>query len=152
MGEGQEGVAGAIEGVKKPTQKRAPRPRRPAGEDPSGTPSKDSIFVANLPFSVKDTELGDLFKEKGVNVVETHVVLTRWGRRRSKGYAFVNVGSEAEQQKAIAALDGFEIDDGKGGKRAIAVKVAVDGQGDFEDKENAEPAAANGTEALVAAA
>ena len=110
-------------------------------------PSKTSVFVANLPFSVKDSDLTTLFTEKGINVVETRVVLARWGRRRSKGYAFVNVGSEAEQQKAISALHGYEIDDGKGNKRDIAVKVAVDGQDEKEeDKENAAPAAAAAAE------
>ena len=110
-------------------------------------PSKESVFVANLPFSVKDADLSALFTEKGITVIETRVVLTRWGRRRSKGYAFVNVGSEEEQQKAIDALHGYEIDDGKGTKRAIAVKVAVDGQTEKEeDKENAEPAAAAAAE------
>lgn len=137
-----EDTGAASEGAEKAKKKRTPKPRRPAGEDPVGMPSKTSVFVANLPFSVKDADLTTLFNEKGINVVETRVVLARWGRRRSKGYAFVNVGTEEEQQKAISAFDGYEIDDGKGNKRAIAVKVAVDGQAEKdEDKENVEPAA-----------
>jgi RNA recognition motif-containing protein len=40
--------------------------------------------------------------------------------RKSKGYGFVDVGDEAEQKKAIEALEGKEF-----GGRAIAVKIAV---------------------------
>ena len=151
---GAEGAATTTEGEggEKLKKKRAPKPRRPAGEDPVGMPSKTSVFVANLPFSFKDSDLSALFTEKDITVVEARVVLTRWGRRRSKGYAFVNVGTEEEQQKAISALHGYEIDDGKGTKRAIAVKVAVDGQTEKdEDKENAEPAAAAAEEVSAAA-
>lgn len=62
-----------------------------------------------------------MFTEAGINVTSAHVVLRRWGRpRKSKGYGFVDVGSEEEQQKAITALEGKEVDG-----RNITVKVAV---------------------------
>ena len=45
----------------------------------------------------------------------------RFGRpRRSKGYGFVDVGTEEEQQKALEAFAGKEVNG-----REIAVKVAV---------------------------
>ena len=78
-----------------------------------------------------------LFQDSGIDAKEEGI---HSGRRRSKGYAFVNVGNEAEHQKAIEALNGKKLEDGKGNERAIAVKVAVDGQGEGEDKENAAPA------------
>ncbi|KAL4076022.1 hypothetical protein J3A83DRAFT_4157535 [Scleroderma citrinum] len=100
---------------------RAPRPSRPVGEDPVGEPSKTMLFVANLGFNIDDEGLSALFTEAGINVISARVVRTRWGRpRRSKGYGFVDVGSEDEQQKAIEALQGKEV-----GGRAIAVKIAV---------------------------
>jgi len=100
---------------------RAPRLPRPAGETPTGEPSKNMLFVANLGFSVDDAALANLFTEAGINVLSARVVRWRWGHpRKSKGYGFVDVGSEEEQNKGIAALDGKEIN-----TRPIVVKVAV---------------------------
>lgn len=100
---------------------RAPRPPRPAGEDPVGEPSKTMLFVANLGFNIDDDSLSALFTEAGINVVSARVVRRKFGRpRRSKGYGFVDVGSEEEQQKAIEAIQGKEI-----GGRVIAVRIAV---------------------------
>lgn len=100
---------------------RTYRPSRAAGEDPVGEPSKTTLFVANLGFSVDDDALSALFTEAGVNVVSARVVRRRWGTpRRSKGYGFVDVGTEEEQAKAIEAVQGKEV-----GGRPIAVKIAV---------------------------
>jgi len=104
--------------VRKP---REPRPPRPAGEDPAGEPSKTMLFVANLGFNVDDAALAALFTEAGINVVSARIVRRRYGQpRKSKGYGFVDVGGEAEQVKAIQALEGKDV-----GGRPIAVKVAV---------------------------
>jgi len=104
--------------VRKP---RNPRSSRPAGEDPAGEPSKTMLFVANLGFTVDDAGLSTLFTEAGIQVISARVVRRRWGQpRKSKGYGFVDVGSEEDQAKAIAALEGKEI-----GGRPIAVKIAV---------------------------
>ena len=101
-----------------------PRQPRPVGEDPVGEPSKTMLFVANLGFNIDDEGLSALFTEAGINVLSARVVRRRWGHpRRSKGYGFVDVGSEEEQQKAIDALQGKEI-----GGRIIAVKIAVNTQ------------------------
>lgn len=100
---------------------REPRPPHPSGETPAGEPSKNMLFVANLGFSVDDDTLANLFTEAGINVLSARVVCWRWGRpRKSKGYGFVDVGSEEEQNKGIAALNGKEFND-----RPIVVKVAV---------------------------
>ncbi|KAF8803703.1 RNA-binding domain-containing protein [Phlegmacium glaucopus] len=113
----------ATEGPKKTRirKPRTPRPPRPAGEDPAGEPSKSVLFVANLGFTVDDAGLSALFTEAGIQVVNARIVRRRWGQpRKSKGYGFVDVGSEEEQKKAIAALEGKDI-----GGRPIAVKIAV---------------------------
>jgi len=114
---------GEVTEAKKPRVRkpRTPRPTRPAGEDPVGEPSKTMLFVANLGFTVDDAGLSALFTEAGIQVTSARVVRRRWGQpRKSKGYGFVDVGSEEEQIKAIAALEGKDI-----GGRPIAVKVAV---------------------------
>jgi RNA recognition motif-containing protein len=100
---------------------KTPRPARPAGEDPTGEPSKNMLFVANLGFNIDDAGLHTLFTDAGINVVSARIVRRRWGQpRKSKGYGFVDVGDESQQQKAIDALQGKEI-----GGRIIAVKIAV---------------------------
>lgn len=75
----------------------------------------------------------EIFTDAGINVVSARVVQRRWGARRSKGFGFVDVGNEEEQQKAIAHFAPAEAQDGETapvGKevdgRHIAVKVAVD--------------------------
>jgi len=109
--------------VRKP---RPPRAVRPPGEDPAGEPSKTMLFVANLGFTVDDAGLSTLFTEAGIQVVSARIVRRRWGQpRKSKGYGFVDVGSEEEQVKAIAALEGKDI-----GGRPIAVKIAVNSSHD----------------------
>jgi len=97
-----------------------PRPRRPIGEDPVGEPSKTMLFVANLGFNIDDEGLSALFTDADIDVVSARVVRRRWEPRKSKGYGFVDVGSEEQQQKAIEALQGKEV-----GGRTIAVKIAV---------------------------
>ncbi|KAI5120513.1 hypothetical protein M0805_000098 [Coniferiporia weirii] len=125
----------ATEGEKKksPKPKRTPKPRRPAGEEPTGEQSKTTLFVANLPFTLDDAELGKIFSDEGFTVVSARVVRRRWGHpRRSKGYGFVDVGDETSQLKAIEVLQGKELEGG----RQIAVKVAVDAH--HEDEKAAE--------------
>ena len=79
------------------------------------------LFVANLGFNIDDAGLSALFTEAGIKVISARIVRRRFGQpRKSKGYGFVEVGDEAEQQKAISALQGKEV-----GGRNIAVKVAV---------------------------
>ncbi|KAI0049561.1 RNA-binding domain-containing protein [Auriscalpium vulgare] len=125
------------EAAKQPRKKRAPRPPRAAGEEPVGEPSQTVLFVANLGFNVDDAGLTALFTDAGIKVNSARIVRRRWGRpRKSKGYGFVDVGDEAEQKKAIEALEGKEV-----GGRPIAVKIAVNAQVEEEEKAEAEAAA-----------
>jgi RNA recognition motif-containing protein len=59
--------------------------------------SKTAVFVANLPFSVKDEDLKDFFKDN--NAKTAHVVVTR--NNRSRGYGFVDFDNEKDQKDAI---------------------------------------------------
>lgn len=90
------------------------------------------LFVANLGFSVDDAGLAALFTEAGLEVVSARIVRRRWQPRRSKGYGFVDVGSEENQKKAIEALEGKEV-----AGRPIAVKIAVNTPKEHEDAEDA---------------
>jgi len=116
--------------VKTPKAKPA-KPVRPIGEAPEGEPSKTMLFVANLGFTVDDAALSELFTSAGISVTSARVVRRRWGQpRRSKGYGFVDVGSEDEQKKALELLQGKEV-----GGREIAVKIAVNSQEQHETPE-----------------
>jgi RNA recognition motif-containing protein len=80
---------------------RAFRNRRPPTKRPQNIEdrvlSKTAVFVANLPFGVKDEELLQFFKDN--NAKTAHVVVTRNGR--SRGYGFVDFDSEIDQSNAI---------------------------------------------------
>lgn len=129
-----EPAAPTSEGESKPARRKRPsRPRRATDEEPTGEPSKSVLFVANLGFNIDDVALNELFTEAGINVVSARIVRRQYGRpRKSKGYGFVDVGNEEEQKKAIAALEGKEV-----GGRLIAVKIAVNAQGDEANEEKA---------------
>ena len=74
------------------------------------------VYVGNLPWSVKDQELQDLFTPFGA--VESAQVVTDRDTGRSRGFGFVEMaGSNAAQ--AIAELNGREID-----SRALKVNEA----------------------------
>jgi len=67
------------------------------------------IFVGNLPWTVTEEELQDLFAEAG-EVVSVKVVTDRV-TGQPKGFAFVEMASDAAAQKAIEALNGTVVKD-----------------------------------------
>jgi len=87
---------------RKPKKKdpNAPKPEPKPRRAPTGEPSKTTVFVANLPFSLDDAALAGVFSEFKV---KTAKVVTRRGTGRSKGFGFVELESEAEQQRLLAA-------------------------------------------------
>lgn len=62
------------------------------------------IYVGNLPYSVTDSSLESNFAEFG-NVSSAKVVMDR-DTGRSKGFGFVEMGSDAEAQQAINGMNG----------------------------------------------
>ncbi|KAJ3019080.1 hypothetical protein HKX48_002386 [Thoreauomyces humboldtii] len=94
---------------------RAPRAPRAPREN-SGETSETTLFVANLPFKVTDEDLKSIFKD--YQVTSAHVVVLRSGR--SKGFGFVEVASEEEQQKVLNELKNVEVDG-----RELVIKVAM---------------------------
>jgi len=114
--------------------------RRPSGErrernDADKTPSKTTLFVANLPFSIDNNSLAKIFD--GNNVKSARVVTTRSGK--SRGYGFVTFNSEEDQIKAQKASDNKEVV-GDNGNRNISVKIAL-----AEQEEKSPSSENNGT-------
>jgi RNA recognition motif-containing protein len=65
-----------------------------------------SIYVGNLSYDVTQEDLSGIFAEYGtVNRVQ---VPTDRETGRPRGFAFVEMGTEAEETAAIEALDGAE--------------------------------------------
>ena len=65
-----------------------------------------SIYVGNLSYEVTSEDLSEVFTEYG-NVKRVHVPSDR-ETGRPRGFAFVEMEDEANEQKAIDALDGAE--------------------------------------------
>ncbi|GAB1354794.1 RNA-binding protein [Erysipelotrichia bacterium] len=65
------------------------------------------IYVGNLPYSVRDAELEELFAPYG-EVTSANVIIER-ETNRSKGFGFVEMPSKTDAEKAIAELNNKEI-------------------------------------------
>jgi RNA recognition motif-containing protein len=66
------------------------------------------LYVGNLSYGTNEADLRDLFGKSGT-VAETKLVMDR-DTGRPRGFAFVEMASDAEAVKAIADLDGRELD------------------------------------------
>jgi hypothetical protein len=77
----------------------------------------NKLYVGNLAYSVRDEDLNDAFSQFGA-VSSAKVMMDR-ETGRSKGFGFVEMGSDPEAQAAINGLNGQPI-----GGRAIVVNEA----------------------------
>jgi RNA recognition motif-containing protein len=75
------------------------------------------LYVGNLSYNVNSSDLEQLFSQHG-SVQSAEVIADR-DTGRSKGFGFVQMGSDAEAQAAISALNGQEHDG-----RALTVNEA----------------------------
>src|SRR5947208_921341 len=75
------------------------------------------LYVGNLTYGVTNTTLEQMFQPHGT-VQSAQVIMDR-DTGRSKGFGFVEMGSDAEAQAAITALNGKEMDG-----RALTVNEA----------------------------
>ena len=64
------------------------------------------LYVGGLSYSVTDTQLKDLFTSHGT--VESAKVGTDRETDRSRGFGFVEMSTQEEAEKAIAALNGTQ--------------------------------------------
>ena len=67
-----------------------------------------NIFVGNLDFAATESSIRTLFEAHG-NVERVNLVTDR-DTGRSRGFAFVEMTDGAEADRAIAALNGSELD------------------------------------------
>ena len=75
------------------------------------------LFVGNLSFNTTVNDLQDAFAAHGA-VTETNLMMDR-ATGRSRGFAFVTMGTPEEAQKAIAAMNGASLDG-----RLLTVNIA----------------------------
>ena len=75
------------------------------------------LYVGNLPFSTEEAQLQDLFATAGT--VDSVSVVRDRETGRARGFAFVEMGSDADAQQAINKLNSYQF-----GGRALTVNEA----------------------------
>jgi len=75
------------------------------------------LYVGNLPYEVGEADLQALFEQSGA--VESVTVMRDQMTGRARGFAFVEMGSDEDAQKAITALNSREF-----GGRTLTVNEA----------------------------
>ncbi|KAI1000208.1 hypothetical protein K3495_g7989 [Podosphaera aphanis] len=131
---------------KKPKEKtpRPPRERHERGPPADGIPSKTKIMVANLPYDLSEEKLKELFAEyepvsakialRPIPRFMVKKLLARNEPRKGRGFGFVTLGSHELQDKAVAEMNGKEIEG-----REIAVKIAIDSPDKISEEATAQP-------------
>ena len=87
------------------------------------------LYVGNLSYSTTEDDLRNLFLQAGT--VTSVALIKDRDSGRSKGFAFVEMGSQAEAQKAIGMFNGHSLDD-----RELRVNIAQprEERGGFRDR------------------
>src|SRR5438105_2795 len=75
------------------------------------------LYVGNLPYSTSEDELRELFSRAGA--VDTGHVVRDNATGRARGFAFVEMASDADAQKAVTELNETQL-----GGRTLAVNEA----------------------------
>jgi len=75
------------------------------------------LYVGNLSYNTSEQSLRELFMQAG-NVTSV-ALIKEPGTQRSKGFAFVEMTTQSEAQKAISMFNGYSLDD-----RQLTVSVA----------------------------
>jgi RNA recognition motif-containing protein len=75
------------------------------------------LYVGNLPYETGETELQELFGRAGT--VETVKVMRDMATGRARGFAFVEMSTDEEAQKAINELNEYQL-----GGRGLTVNEA----------------------------
>lgn len=87
------------------------------------------LYIGNLSYSTTEDELRTLFSQAGA--VTSVALIKDRETGRSKGFAFVEMGNQAEAQKAIEMLNGRSL-----GDRELRVSIAQprEERGGFRDR------------------
>lgn len=75
------------------------------------------LYVGNLSYNTSEDDLRDLFAKAGA--VRSVAIITDRETGRSKGFAFVEMGTQSEAQEAINQFNGSELHE-----RVITVNLA----------------------------
>ena len=70
--------------------------------------NSNKLYVGGLPYSVSDGQLSELFSPHGT--VESARVITDRMTRRSRGFGFVEMSSQAEAEAAAESLNGTQLE------------------------------------------
>ena len=81
---------------------------------------KNKLYVGNLPYSVDDAKLEEMFAAlEGAEVTEAKVITDKFNDNRSRGFGFVTLADEDMAKAAVEEMNGKEID-----SRELVVNVA----------------------------
>jgi RNA recognition motif-containing protein len=75
------------------------------------------LYVGNLYYGTTEQNLRELFMQAGT--VTSVALIKEPGTQRSKGFAFVEMGSQSEVERAISMFNGYTLDE-----RQLTVSVA----------------------------
>jgi len=75
------------------------------------------LYVGNLSYSTTEDDLSELFAQAGT--VKSVTLIKDRDTGRSKGFAFVEMGSQAEAEKAISMFNSMRVKD-----RELTVNIA----------------------------
>ncbi len=76
-----------------------------------------NLYVGNLPYSTNEDDLRKLFAQAGE--VKTVAVIKDRDSGTSKGFGFIEMGTQEEAQKAISQFNGYAM-----GDRELKVNMA----------------------------
>ena len=76
------------------------------------------LYVGNIPYQTSEAQLRSLFEEGGGQVSEVKIVTDR-ETGRPRGFAFVELASDAQAEAAVGALNGKAF-----GERPLTVSEA----------------------------
>ena len=77
------------------------------------------LYIGNLSYDITESELNELFSQKG-KVVSVKIISDHQSNR-SKGFGFLEMSSKEESEAAISAFNGYDL---KG--RPMKVNESVD--------------------------
>jgi RNA recognition motif-containing protein len=66
-----------------------------------------NIYVANIPYSVKDQDLREMFEQYG-EVASAKIIMDK-ATNRSRGFGFVEMSQDEQGRAAIGALNGLNM-------------------------------------------
>jgi cold-inducible RNA-binding protein len=82
-----------------------------------GGKMENKLYVGNLPFNVTEEDLRSMFVQAG-NVISVSLIKDR-DTGRSRGFAFVELSTQAEAEKAVSLFNNTQLDN-----RTLKVNLA----------------------------